>query len=219
MFRGSSAPFNTYAGTWIVMAGMGILALAGAAFLGFSFDRASAVNAAVAAAIPVTLHLFYTRIRPDIYIGPVCGAAAVLYLSSIVGGTMSLVALGTGVPLADAPLAWLDASMGFDVGKFTGFLAQLPGAILLLRACYSGIVPAIMFTAVILVLIKRSDRLWEFCFVYVGTLTTCALISAFVPAIGAFVHYSLDRDLLERRRERASITSRNSSHSASKASG
>src|SRR5215813_13748295 len=155
MFRAKTTPLNTYAGTWIVMAGMGVLALAGAAFLGFSFDRASAVNAAISAAIPVTLHLFYTRIRPDIYIGPVCGAAAVLYLCSIVGGTMSLVALGTGAPLADAPLASLDASMGFNVGKFTGFLAQSPAAILLLRVCYSGIVPAIMLTAVILVLIKR----------------------------------------------------------------
>jgi len=205
MFRAGSAPLNTYAGTWIIIAGMGVLALAGAAFLGFSFDRASAINAAITAAIPITLHLFYTRIRPDIYIGPVCGAAAVLYLCSIVGGTMSLVALGTGAPLIDAPLAWLDAGMGFDVGQFTAFLTRVPGAIFLLRICYSGIVPAIMLTAVILVLIKRSDRLWEFCFVYAGTLTTCALISAFLPAIGAFVHYSLDRHLLDRLPQGAGV--------------
>src|SRR5262249_48526192 len=89
--------------------------------------------------------------------------------------------------------------------KFTGFLAQWPGAILLLRACYGAIVPTILLTAVILVLIKRTDRLWEFCFVYVGTLTTCALISAFLPAIGAFVHYSLDRDVLERLPQGAGV--------------
>src|SRR5262249_8984193 len=41
--------------------------------------------------------------------------------------------------------------------------------------------------------------------VYVGTLTTCALISAFLPAIGAFVHYALDRDLLERLPQGAGV--------------
>jgi membrane-associated phospholipid phosphatase len=205
MSRGSSAPIDTYAGTWFIIAGMGLLALMGAAFLGFSFDRLSVINAALTAAIPGTLHLFYTRIRPDIYIAPVCGAATVLYVCSIVGGTMSLVGLGTGAPLADATLAQLDASMGFDLGEFLRFIARVPGAISLLRICYGGIVPAVMVTAVILVLIKRSDRLWEFCFVYAGTLTTCALISGFVPAIGAFVHHSLDRDLLERLPHEAGV--------------
>jgi hypothetical protein len=38
MFRGSGAPIDTYAGTWFITAGMGLLALTGAAFLGFSFD-------------------------------------------------------------------------------------------------------------------------------------------------------------------------------------
>jgi membrane-associated phospholipid phosphatase len=198
MFRGSTTPLKTYAGSWIIIAGTGLLAVTGGRLLGFSFDRASAVNAAITAAIPITLHLIYTRIRPDVYIGPVCGAAAVLYVCSIIGGTISLVALGAGAPLADAALARLDARMGLDVGEFVGFVARLPGAISLLRVCYSGIVPAVMLTAVILVLIKRPDRLWEFCFVYAGTLTTCTLISGFLPAIGAFVFYSLDRELLDR---------------------
>jgi membrane-associated phospholipid phosphatase len=205
MFRGSHAPLDIYAGTWIVIAGMGLLALAGAVLFGFSFERASVVNVAVTAAIPGTLHLIYTRIRRDVYIGPVCGAAAILYLSSIVGGTISVVALGTGAPLIDAPLARLDAVMGFDVGEFVRLIVRLPGAVSLLRVCYGGIVPAIMLTAVILVLIQRLDRLWEFCFVYAGTLTMCSLISAFLPAIGAFIYYSLDRALLDRLPHEAGV--------------
>jgi hypothetical protein len=198
MVRGSGRAIDPYAGTWIIIAGMGLLAAASAVLLGFSFDHASAVTVATTGAILLALHFVYTKVRPDIYIGPLCGAATVLYLCSVVGGTMSLVALGTGAPLIDGTLARLDASLGFEVGQFVEWIARLPAAVFLLRVCYSGIVPVIMITAVILVLIKRSDRLWEFCFVYAGTLTGCALISAFLPAIGAFVHSPLPRELLDR---------------------
>ena len=102
MVRGSGRAIDPYAGTWIIIAGMGLLAAAGAALLGFSFDRASAGTVATTGAVLLALHFVYTKVRPDIYIGPLCGAAAVLYLCSVVGGTMSLVALGTGRVLENA---------------------------------------------------------------------------------------------------------------------
>ena len=205
MARGSGRPLDTYLGTWAIIGGMALLAGIGAVVLGFSFHRESAKAAMATGSVLVALHFVYTRIRPDIYIGPICGGAAVLYLCSIVGGTMSLVALGTGAPLVDGTLARLDASLGLDVGEFVRLIVRLPVAVSLLRVCYSGIVPAIMLTTVFLVLTKRSDRLWEFCFVYAGTLTTCSLISAFAPAIGAFVYYSLPRELLDRLPQQAGV--------------
>ncbi len=148
--------------------------------------------------VPASLHLVYTRLRPDPFIGPVAGGLAALVWSGATAGLTALAALRTQAPLVDASLARADAVLGVHAPALVAWVALHPPLGAMLDVVYVSTVPAVFATVALLGWTGREAVMWDLCFAFAGSATICTLLSAFVPAAGAFPHYEMSPGVLAR---------------------
>ena len=147
-------------------------------------------------AVPISLHVIYTVLRPDPLIGPIAGSVAAVSWAGFVAGGTALAALRTHAPLVDASLAYADTILGVDTTAFVAWAAFHPWMGLLLDVAYLSTVPLLLVTLVFLGLTQRKTLMWELCSAFVGSATFCAFASAVIPAIGAFAYYRIPSGIL-----------------------
>ncbi len=80
--------------------------------------------------------------------------------------------------------------MGFDWLAAVELTNRSPLAVDVLRAAYDYTMAAVIYVYVLLVVTKRVDRLLEFSFALLVTCLICNILSALMPAIGAYVHHA-----------------------------
>jgi hypothetical protein len=145
--------------------------------------------------ILAALRVVYTRLRPDPLIGPITGGLAALTWAGFAACAAALGALRTGAPLIDDSLGRADAMLGLDTPALIGWLTRHPG-IGLLEVAYVSTVPLVFAAVVFLGWTRREIMMWELCFAFAGSAAMCALVSAFVPAVGIFDHFGMAPDVL-----------------------
>lgn len=116
---------------------------------------------------------------------------AVVTVSLMLCGLVSCLGLGLGMPLADGLLARGDASLGFDVGRVTAFVAARPPLGDLLHTIYN--LSGLGCVLVVLWPLLRGDRAatWRGVTTLVVAMQLTALVSIVVPAQGAIVSLDL----------------------------
>jgi membrane-associated phospholipid phosphatase len=142
------------------------------------------------------VHFIYTWLRPDPFIGPIAGGLAVIIWAAIMADSTALAGLRSGAPLIDDSLASVDAMLGLDAPMLVAWVARHSPVIWVLEFAYLSAVPLMLATVIVLGLTRRESRLWEFCLVFVGSVLTCAFLSALMPAAGIYVHYRIPPEIL-----------------------
>lgn len=126
--------------------------------------------------------------HPGSPLGDIAQSLAVIMLAGLVCGAMAMLALRSGVPLADGQLRSFDASMGLSAQASVERLALLPASVLrVFHTVYETSFPQIAVAAMLLPLCRRSFECWRLVFVFAGGSLTSALISFGFPAMGSFV--------------------------------
>lgn len=130
--------------------------------------------------------------------GMLGGLAAAAFLCMPPGlATFSYAATAAGgvFPLQDALFARIDAAMGFDWLAAVALTNQFPLAIDVLRAAYEYTMAAVIYVYVLLVVMKRADRILEFSWALLVTCLIANILSALLPAIGAYIHHAPPQEL------------------------
>ena len=144
----------------------------------------------------VVVHLVYTWRRPDALISAATGGLAVLIWAGVVAGVTALAALRTGAPLIDSSLAHTDAVLGLDTPALVAWVARHPPLGMVLAIVYGSTVPMVFAAVLLLAATHREARMWQTCIVFAGSAGFCTLVSAFLPAIGAVIHYETPPEIL-----------------------
>lgn len=100
-------------------------------------------------------------------------------------------AVGVGLPAADARLAEMDAALGFDWKTFIGFVEQRYHLAKFLGFSYASFLPQIFFLPVYFCLIGRPSRAYAIVFGYGLICLLASIVSIWYPATGAFVFYGV----------------------------
>ncbi len=151
------------------------------------------------AALPVfllCLHVVYTYLRPDRRIGAVTGGLAVVIWAGLVAGVSALAALRSDAPLIDDFLAHTDAAFGIDTPALVAWVAHHPPAGMVLAIIYATTVPMVFVAVIVSGCMGREARMWQACFVFASSANLCVLLSAFLPAIDAIIHFGTPPDIL-----------------------
>jgi hypothetical protein len=143
-----------------------------------------------------SLHVLYTWIRPDPYIGPVAGGLAVVCWGGLVAGMSALAGLRAGAPLIDTTLAHVDAMLGIDVPAGIAWISSHFAVAVLLDIAYISTVPLVFVAVVGLGWSGHYGRMWELGFSFAGSAAVIVLVAAMMPAIGTFTHYRISADTI-----------------------
>jgi len=147
------------------------------------------------ALILLGLHIVYTRLRPDPFIGPITGGLAVVIWAGCIAAVAALAALRCGAPLVDGMLARADAMLGVDTPTLVAWLAR-NAPISLLNVAYMSTVPLVFAAVVMLGWSGQETTMWQLCLAFAGSAVSCAFLSALTPAVGTFAHYGMAHDVL-----------------------
>ena len=106
-------------------------------------------------------------------------------------------AIGTGMPLADEPLAALDAALGFEWLAFVGYVDGFPWLAYLLGLCYQSFAVQLLLLPVLVALFDRADHAYRMVAAYALICLAASVIAIWFPALGAYPHYGIGPDKLE----------------------
>ncbi len=152
--------------------------------------RDFAVLAAALAAL--ALPLLAPRYRHDPRIAPALRCAALLLVFQAAAACLSYLLIALAPPLTDATLARWDAALGIDWRVLRQSQAALPAlAQIVLSAAYDSGLPQILAVVLYLGFSGRGDRLHDFMNRYAAVTLLVILLSAPIPAAGAFKHFGL----------------------------
>ena len=142
------------------------------------------------------VHVVYTKFRPVPLISRVSGGVTVLFWAVVITGVATLAALRLNAPLIDADLASIDEAFGVNTSVLVGWVASHPVPAFLLNVAYKSTAPLVLAAVLALACMHQEKSMWELCLAFSGAGTSCILISAMAPAVGAFVHYKISPDTL-----------------------
>jgi len=152
--------------------------------------RDFAVLAAALAAL--ALPLLAPRYRHDPRIAPALRCAALLLVFQAAAACLSYLLIALAPPLTDATLARWDAALGIDWRVLRQSQAALPAlAQIVLSAAYDSGLPQILAVVLYLGFSGRGDRLHDFMNRYAAVTLLVILLSAPIPAAGAFKHFGV----------------------------
>lgn len=169
------------------MAALGLLDLAWASRIPLSFTGWSRPLLAILGLLG--LSLFYRALRPVQILSELPLYAALWVALCLVGGIGTYYASAAGMPLADATFAGLDSLAGFDWVAWTQAVRGLPVLNWVLRAAYDSLMPQIIATLAVLAFMRVHGRNAEFLLAASVSLLLTVVISAWMPALGPWVHY------------------------------
>jgi hypothetical protein len=177
--------------TWRILLAFGALSVFLAAVQGFTVDlRTLGLAALIVTPMLVIAHV-YTHRRPE----PQYAIPAILIVyfiaNGLIFGPMSYFAAALGGPLMDAQLAAIDRWMGFDwhaVQRLTAGSELLSWAGVKI---YHNSGYQMLLAWAVLAVTGQHGRLTVFLTALVVSTGACVLLSAAIPAAGAYIHYNV----------------------------
>jgi PAP2 superfamily len=130
--------------------------------------------------------------RRDPQVMFVLGGTAQITLITAIMTPLTYVAASANLPMQDANLLALDRVMGLDWAAYVRFVDDHPTLAIWLSYGYTMIRWPIFAIPVVLAAKRRFVRIEEFTFAFGLALIATTIISALVPAIGAFQQIGLD---------------------------
>jgi membrane-associated phospholipid phosphatase len=183
LIRAFALPFGLLAGAMA----LGLLIFG---WTGIVIDAVSWRTLAVIGAIAATLVLAAARLGNETATAAAISVAIFLVIPAPLAIlSYATASLGGHLPLADAGLARIDAALGFDWLAAIEWFNAYPSLIWLLGHAYHGTIVPLIYVFVLLNVLGRRDRLVEFMTLFIGTCIAANVLSGFIPAIGAYVHF------------------------------
>ena len=94
------------------------------------------------------------------------------------------------LPLIDHALARAERALGFDWPTYLAWLNLHPDLNWWLSLAYHTSGPQIAVVVIVLAATRRLGRLWAFVRLFCATLLCVVVVSAVLPAVGAYAHYA-----------------------------
>ncbi|HUI13284.1 MAG TPA: phosphatase PAP2 family protein [Xanthobacteraceae bacterium] len=177
---------------WTLIAALAIAAALACWAAGLSVDCRRLPSLAVAVAISAPVALFYRLFRPDPGIFYSTESITQIFLISIFGALLAYGAAAFGLPLHDAELLTADRWLGFDPRAYLDFVYAQPLLTLLCPIAYLSMIYQTVIVFVVLSLMRRIDRLHDFCVALVVSLAITIAIFALYPALGWYGYLAVD---------------------------
>ena len=171
-----------------------LLIVADALWIAFGGWRLVARDIALlaAAVAALALPLLLPRYRHDARIAPALRCAALLLVFQAAAACLSYLLIALAPPLTDATLARWDATLGIDWRVLRQSQASLPALVQsALSVAYDSGLPQILAVVLYLGFSGRGDHLQDFMNRYAAVTLLVILLSAPVPAAGAFKHFGV----------------------------
>jgi len=146
-------------------------------------------------------HVAMTARTPgDRHIAEVLFIVFLVLLFTNIGSAVQYAAVALRMPLADAWLARVDASLGFHVPSMARWIETHPPAALLMRVSYASLLVQFVTSIALLTLFRERERLWEFVFHFHVCVAVALVAFAVWPAACTNVYYgfapTIDQDLV-----------------------
>jgi membrane-associated phospholipid phosphatase len=106
------------------------------------------------------------------------------------GAITSYLSVTTALPLQDANLAMLDRALGFDWLGFLAWTNDRPALGQALTWAYRSSLGQVVALTLLLAIFNRTREVWEFLALFALTLVIVIVISALVPAAGAYAFHA-----------------------------
>jgi PAP2 superfamily len=179
---------------WVVIGVMGVVVALGLVAANFSLELSGlAVAVGYVGLYGGFAHAnARSPTRRDPQVMFVLGGTAQIVLMTAVMTPMTYVAASTGFPMRDADLFAIDRALGFDWGAYVHYVDAHPILANWLNIGYAMIRWPIFAIPVALAALGRYRRIEEFTFAFGLALIVTTIVSAFVPAIGAYQEIGLD---------------------------
>ena len=178
-----------------------VLALAAIVLLKASHSTVTVSSLAGPSAVTAVLaglNIIYTKWRPRPMIGCLTSCLLPVTGSAFAAGFVALVGLRVNAPLIDAELANADAVAHVNTPAIVAWFADHPVVSHLLDVAYISALPLVFACIVYLAMARDEVRARELALAFVGCITTCACLSAVVPAEGAFAFYGTPLEITAR---------------------
>ncbi len=149
--------------------------------------QAIAITFALASTLAGAAHLFRSEV---VRLSGLTAAAFVAMPAPLSVMSYALASLGAHFPLQDGMFAAIDRSMGFDWLAIVADVNEWPALVKLLEAGYHYTIGAVIYALAFLNVIKRADRIAEFFWAMTLTCIAANVLSALLPAAGAYVFHA-----------------------------
>jgi len=182
---------HTTRALWLLLVALAVLDVLWLAKLQIVLIGPAVTRALYVGACLLGLRLFYTWLRPE---ARICAALdTVVYVAAFsqIAAILSYLIVGTGAPLVDAWYARADAAIGFNWLGWFDFVHAHTLLAETLRCAYGLLLPEMIPVVLVLAFSSQFDRLRIFVVAFSATALATLLISAVVPAAGAWIHYGL----------------------------
>lgn len=154
--------------------------------------KALATTTSVAFGIAAATHVFKSDAAR---LAGMTVAAFIAMMAPLSVMSYAFASLGAFFPLQDGTFAAIDRAMGFDWLATVAFVNEWPTAVEVMKAGYHYTIAAVMYALVFLNVVKRIDRLTEFFWAMMLTCVAANVLSAVMPALGAYVWYAPAYDI------------------------
>ncbi len=154
-----------------------------------SIPRNSLLVAASAVGGMLMLTAVYSYLRPDERLAGLTENTAKVFAYSISLAVFGYLVVTLRLPMIDRWLAAADRAVGFDWPAVYAWVQGHAAIRYILIAAYDSVVPQIGILMALLVTLKHYDRVHSLLWLYIASSITYVLISAVLPAAGAFGYY------------------------------
>jgi len=138
------------------------------------------------------LSAFYTFLRRDARIAALAHTGAVTLVFTTAAAVMSYLAVMWRHPLIDDALSRFDLSLGLDWKAAYDFVRGHFALHLALALAYFSLIVQMLLLLCLLNFLKMQQRCWELMWLFMATSIGCLVVSAFLPAAGAFAFYQTE---------------------------
>ncbi|WP_076859443.1 phosphatase PAP2 family protein [Bradyrhizobium mercantei] len=139
----------------------------------------------------IATYLFYTIVRPNERLAALALMFSQFSALTSVNVVLIYLTATSKFKLTDNYLAAADAAIGFDWLVMFNWVQTHPVIDFILILAYASITMQACAMPVILNMAGRLDRMWEFLWLFSGTLLIISLIAWLLPAESAWVYYGV----------------------------
>jgi len=176
---------------WTLIAATAAIVLAAADIGGFSIDWPTFAAPVLAALMLTALAWFYRRWRPDARLASAAQNTAQMVAFAAVAAPLSYVAAAANLPLQDHLFDAADRALGLDWRALLNGMNAAPHIYAVLRPIYLSLTLQMTTAVLCLAFTGRLLRLRIYMLSFILAALTTIVISALLPAAGAWPYYGV----------------------------
>ncbi len=188
---------NAQRNTKIIWSFIGVLVVADivlGSLQGLSIAPARFLQVLAGTVVMLGLSYLYTFHRKDPRIATLTHLGAVTLAFTTAAAVLSYITVIWGRPLIDRYLVQMDHAIGFDWITAYDWLKVHRALYIIFGIAYFSLIIQMLVLLVTLNFLRMMPRSWELMWLFIITSMVCIIISAFLPASGAYGYFQIGDD-------------------------